>query len=92
MRRAEHRQSDRRGQLSLFIGGLQPLRLISVWKGKDEICEQSRGIRQPEGPSSFAAALFQEDCHSFLVFKLEAASRECPCMCGKECVLLFSHL
>lgn len=92
MRRAEHRPSDRRGQLSLFIGGHQPLRLISVWKGKDEICKQSRGVRQPEGPSSSSAALFQEHCHSFLVFKLKAARHERARTCGKERVLLFSHL
>lgn len=55
MRRAELRQSDRHGQLSLFIGGLQALRLSSVWKGKDEICKQSRGIRKA---SSFSVALF----------------------------------
>lgn len=83
-RRAERRQPDRRGQLSLFTGGHQPLRLISVWKGKDEICKESRGIREAEGPSSFSAALFREDCHSFLIFKLKAARHECTCMCVKE--------
>lgn len=92
MRRAERRQSDRRGQLSLFVGGLQPLRLVSVWKGKDEICEQSCGIREAEGPSSFSADLFQEDCHSFLIFKLKAARHECTRMCGKEWVLYYSDL
>lgn len=92
MGRAERRQSDRRGQLRLFLGGLQLLRPISVWKGKDEICKQSCGIREVKGPSSFAAALFREDCHSVLIFKLKAARHECTCMCGKEGVLLYSHL
>lgn len=89
MRRAERRQSDRRGQLSLFIGGLQPLRLSSVWKGKDEICKQSHGIRKA---SSFSVALFREDCHSFLIFKLKAVRHECTCVCRKEWVLLYRHL
>lgn len=92
MRRAERRQSDRRGQLSLFTVGLQPQRLISVWKGKDEICKQSCGIREAEGPSSFAAAIFWEGCHSFLIFKLKAARHECTCVRGKQWVLLYSHL
>lgn len=89
MRRAERRQSDRRGQLSLFTVGLQPWRLISVWKGKDEICKQSRGIREAEGPSSF---VFWEGCHSCLIFELKAARHECTCVCGKQWVLLYSHL
>lgn len=88
MRRAEHRQSDRLGLLTLFIGGLQPLRLISVWKRKDEICKQSHGIRKP---SSFSVALFQEDCHSFLIFKLKAVRHVCTCVCRKEWVLLYRH-
>jgi len=92
MGRGGRRQSDRHGQLGLFTGGLQPPRLISVWTGKDEICEQSCGIREAEGPSSLSAALFREDCHSFLIFKLKAARRECTRMCGEEWVLLYSHL
>lgn len=57
MRRAERRQSDRRGHLSLFTGGLQPLRLISVWKGKDEIFKQSHGVRKASSFSSERTAI-----------------------------------
>lgn len=63
MHRAEHRQSDRRGQHGLFSSSLQPLRVISVWKRKrwnlyTAVCCQ--GCEVP--PSS--VALFQESCHT----------------------------